>query len=194
MERSEEIKDLATALSRFQGAVENATKNSNGVYNNKFADLAEVWNTIRKPLSDNNLSITQPVLNPLDISDKRVGVTTILLHSSGQYLSETFYANPTKNGPQELGSLISYLRRYCITAILGIAQQDDDGQAAEDGYKKSKKPKVDYNPNEVKDEIVSLLNNLNRKDLNPTVNKSVEDANNDIEKLLKILNRLKKLR
>ena len=190
MERSDEIKDLATALSKFQGAVDNAIKNSKGVYNNKFADLAEVWNTIRKPLSENNLSIAQPVLN----SEAKVGVTTTLLHSSGQFLSETFYAQPTKDGPQELGSLISYLRRYCICAILGIAQQDDDGQIAEDGYKKSKVPKIDHNPAEIKDEIISLLNSLDRKDLNTAVNKSVEEAKDNTDKLLKILNRLKKLR
>ena len=86
------------------------------------------------------------------------------------------------------------MRRYCIAAILGIAQQDDDGQMAEDAHKKPKKPKVDHNPTELKDEIISLLNNLNRKDLNPTVNKSVEEAKDNVDKLLKILNRLKKLR
>jgi hypothetical protein len=190
MERSEEVKDLVTALSKFQGTVNNAIKNAKGIHNNKYADLAEVWNTIRGPLSDNNLSVTQFVSN----LDDKVGVQTSVYHSSGQFLSEVFHTRPAKNGIHELGSCISYLRRYCLAAILGIAQQDDDGQMEEDAHKKPKKPKVDHNPTELKDEIISLLNNLNRKDLNPTVNKSVEEAKDNVDKLLKILNRLKKLR
>ena len=56
-ERSSDIKDLAMALSKFQSQVTNSAKNAKGVYNNKYSDLAEVWNTIRNPLTDNNLSV-----------------------------------------------------------------------------------------------------------------------------------------
>lgn len=192
MERSQDIKDLATALAKFQGQLDLATKTSKGVFNNKYADLASIWDTIREPLASNNLSVTQPVYN----ADDHVGVSTILMHSSGQFLMEKFGSVPLKKGPQEIGSLISYYRRYGLAAMLGVAQagEDDDATTAERGYKKSREPEVAYSAKELKDEIINLLNNLNREDLTPTVNKSVEEAKGDIKKLTKIKNRLVKLR
>jgi hypothetical protein len=190
MERSQDIKDLATALAKFQGELSLAIKTSKGVFNNKYADLASIWDTIKGPLAANNLSVAQPVYNVED----HVGVSTILMHSSGQYLMEKFGSIPLKKGPQEIGSLISYYRRYGLAAMLGVAQQDDDATSAERGFKKPKEPTVNHSPKELKDEIIDLLNNLNRDDLTPTVNKSVEEAKDDVKKLTKIKNRLVKLR
>tara|TARA_R100000458_G_C8262633_1_gene237999 strand:- start:1107 stop:1679 length:573 start_codon:yes stop_codon:yes gene_type:complete len=190
MEKSETIKDLASALAKFQGALALANKNSKGVFNNKYADLAEIWDTIREPLAQNNLSVTQPVYN----SNDSVGVATVLMHSSGQYLMERFGSVPLKKGPQEIGSLISYYRRYGLAAMLGVAQQDDDATSAERGHKKSKAPTVEYSPKALKEEILSLLESLNRSDLDEAVNNSVNEANGDTKKLVKIKNRLTKLR
>ena len=57
----------------------------------------------------------------------------MLLHSSGQYLEsaidiEIDNGGQTKNKLQDIGSAITYLRRYMYCAIIGLAQEDMDAE------------------------------------------------------------------
>ena len=183
-ERSSDIKDLAMALSKFQSQVTNSAKNAKGVYNNKYSDLAEVWNTIRNPLTDNNLSVFQSPYNEGD----QVGVETILLHTSGQFMRRRFSCVPTKKDIQSLGGCISYIRRYTLTSILGIAQEDNDGQ----DHAPTKAKAVKEKPTDLKDEIIDMLSKIDNVGLVQKVNAKVEDAGNDVTKLIGIRNKLKK--
>jgi hypothetical protein len=128
MEKSEAINELATALAKAQGAMENAKKDSeNPFFHSKYADLASVIDAAKKPLADNGLSVLQ--LTSSDV--ETVKVNTILLHSSGQWIGETLSLRPVKPDPQGLGSAITYGRRYSYSAIIGMAsEEDDDGNAA----------------------------------------------------------------
>jgi len=128
MKMSESIANLATAMNLFQAQVAGAKKSSNNpYYNSKYADLAEIWKTIREPLTANGLSILQP----LDLSDpETVVVETLLLHKSGEWIMGSESVKPKKNDPQGMGSAITYARRYGLSAMLGIHQEDDDGNAA----------------------------------------------------------------
>jgi len=133
MTKSESIVKLATALTAFQKEVEGAKKAAdNPYYNSKYADLAEIWRTIREPLTKNGLSVTQLCNNaePVRIDDKNVvlqiAVETVLLHSSGEFISGVVTLPLTKRDPQAAGSAITYARRYGLSAILGIHQEDDD--------------------------------------------------------------------
>ena len=121
--KSENINELASALSKAQGQMAGALKDSdNPFYKSKYADLAAVWDACRKPLADNGLSVAQLVNgNQLD---------TILMHSSGQWVQSTATLAPVKNDPQGLGSCVSYMRRYCLSAIVGVFQKDDDAESA----------------------------------------------------------------
>ena len=184
-ERSSDIKDLAMALSKFQSQVTNSAKNAKGVYNNKYSDLAEVWNTIREPLTDNNLSVFQSPYN----EDDRVGVETILLHTSGQFMRRRFSCVPTKKDIQSLGGCISYIRRYTLTSILGIAQEDNDGQ----DHAPTKAKTVKEKPADLKDEIIDMLSKIDNVGLVQKVNAKIEDAGNDVTKLIGIRNKLKKV-
>lgn len=138
---SEQINELSTALAKAQGTIASAKKDSeNPFYKSSYADLASVWDACRKPLSDNGLSVVQTT----DITDKGVFLVTMLAHASGQWISGILPIRPTKDDPQGMGSAITYMRRYALAAIAGVApeEHDDDGnEASGKGTKpKSTKP------------------------------------------------------
>lgn len=124
--KSEQINELATALSKAQGEIDGAKKDSKGNYG-KFADLASVFEAIKAPFLKHGLSIVQTT----DVSADGIMLTTTLLHSSGQWIEGYYPINPLKNDPQGIGSAMSYGRRYALSAIAGISQIDDDGEAAQ---------------------------------------------------------------
>jgi hypothetical protein len=128
MKASETINELAAALAKAQGAIKGAVKDSaNPFFKSKYADLASVWDACRKPLADNGLSVVQfPRL-----ANGMVEVTTMLMHSSGQFLSDDLNAEPKDTSPQGIGSTITYLRRYALAAVAGVAPEEDDGEAAQ---------------------------------------------------------------
>ena len=127
MNTSEQINELATALAKAQGEITGALKDSaNPFFKSKYADLASCWDACRGPLSRNGLSVLQPA----ESDDGGVTVTTTLLHSSGQWVRSALRLQPKDWSPQGVGSAISYGRRYGLTAMIGIAQVDDDGNAA----------------------------------------------------------------
>jgi hypothetical protein len=125
MEKSEPIIELSKALAKFQAEVKAVPKNGlNPYFKSKYATLEDVITTIKEPLSKNGLSFSQFPTGDNELS-------TILMHESGQYLKATCKINPKDNTPQGVGSAITYMRRYAISAILGLAtDEDDDGNAA----------------------------------------------------------------
>ena len=102
MEKSTEIKNLATALCEFQGAVETIKKGeTNPFFKSKYASLNDILNVIRQPLADNGLSFVQ-------FPKGKYGLDTMLMHTSGEWISESYEMTPTKNDPQGAGSVITY--------------------------------------------------------------------------------------
>lgn len=128
MNESPTLGALAAALAKAQGQMENAIKDkSNPFFKSSYADLASVWEACRMPLTSNGLSITQA----LGIKEGGGAVLiTKLLHTSGEWISSTCPINPVKNDPQSMGSAITYMRRFSLSALVGIAAVDDDGNAA----------------------------------------------------------------
>jgi ERF superfamily len=125
--QSDEIADLAAALSKCQGEMEPAIKDStNSHFKSKYADLNAVWAACRGPLSKNGLSVVQTIDT---IGDKMVLITT-LFHSSGQWIKSIMPVVSARNDAQGIGSGLSYARRYSLSAICGVSQEDDDGNAA----------------------------------------------------------------
>ena len=127
MLKSEQINDIAAALSLAQGELENAPKTSENVhFKSKYADLAEVINCIRPVFSKHGLAFTQFVSYDAGI----VSVETVLMHKGGQWLSGTISAPVSKQDAQGVGSATTYCRRYSLAAVAGLAQEDDDANAA----------------------------------------------------------------
>lgn len=136
-ETSQEIGKLALALSKAQGVMEGAKKDSdNPWFKSKYADLESCWFACRKPLSDNELAVIQTFSE----NNEKICIITTLAHSSGQWIRGTLSLKPVKNDPQAAGSAITYGRRYSLAAIVGLSQKDDDGNDAS-GKNKNKKDK-----------------------------------------------------
>jgi hypothetical protein len=126
-EQSEQINELAGALAKAQGKITGALKDSsNPFFKSRYADLASVWDACRGPLSDNGLAVVQLT----EADDSGVYVATTLAHSSGQWMRSRLRLTPKDGTPQGMGSAITYGRRYALAAIVGVAQVDDDGNAA----------------------------------------------------------------
>jgi len=128
MEKSPTIGALAAALAKAQKHIKGALKDStNPFYKSSYADLASVQDAIRDPLSDNELAVVQGASSEA----ARVTVTTLIAHSSGEWISSSLSATAKDESPQSLGSCVSYLRRYGISSLVGVAQVDDDGESAQ---------------------------------------------------------------
>lgn len=129
MNKSDSIKELATALAKAQGQIKGAVKDSaNPFFKSKYADLASVVEAIRSAFAANGLSYIQSV----EPSDKdEVRVETTILHSSGEWIGCGVLALPvSKVDAQGYGSALTYARRYSLSAATGVAPEDDDGNAA----------------------------------------------------------------
>jgi hypothetical protein len=130
MEKSESIKNIAIALNEFQRDVETIKKTeTNPFFKSKYASLNDILNVIRQPLADNGLSFVQ-------FPNGKYCLETMLLHVSGEWLSESYEMEPTKKDPQGAGSVITYQRRYALGAILGLnIDVDDDANKASEEEK-----------------------------------------------------------
>ena len=130
MKMSENINELATALVVAQGLIQNPTKSvSNAFFKSKYADLAGVIDVCRPAFTEAGIAVIQA---PSTTDDGSIAVTTTLVHTSGQWMSEqiSMAIDPSaKNPAQAAGSLITYLRRYSLSAFANVAQEDDDGNS-----------------------------------------------------------------
>jgi hypothetical protein len=126
MRTSEQVDQLFAALSAVQGELEDVKKDRQG-HGYRYADLGAVLDEVRPALARHGLCVTQLVG---DLVDGLVTVETVLGHSSGQWLS-TRASGPLHEGRmspiQQVGSIITYLRRYSLAALVGLTQVDDDG-------------------------------------------------------------------
>ena len=186
MEKSETIGKLALALSKVQSQLRPAKENSkNPFFKSSYADLGAVWDSVRKLLSENELSIIQM---PTDVG----GLTTILSHSSGEFISSTMYI-PSKEDAHGVGSAISYARRYALASFVGVVTGDDDGNGAVKGNTtaSSKKSKPKLSSDQYKAMVKAIEDGkgavVQQKMSGYSLTKSQED---NLGKLIKIANTL----
>ena len=128
MPQSDSIKELATALSKVQGELTYAKKDSaNPFFKSRYADLESVWDACRGLLAKNGLSVIQM---PGNYFEGRMWLVTKLCHTSGEWIEQEMSVPVQKPDAQGCGSAISYMRRYALAAFVGVVQADDDGNAA----------------------------------------------------------------
>lgn len=127
MNQSENIETLAAALAKAQGVIANPAFDAvNPHYKNRYATLGAHIDAVRGAFPANGLSVVQAIETP---ERDRVSLTTRILHSSGQWIESTVSAS-TGAKVQEIGSTVTYLRRYALAAIVGIVgEEDDDGES-----------------------------------------------------------------
>jgi hypothetical protein len=127
VQTSEQFDAIAAALAKAQGVMDAASKDAaNPHFKARFASLASVREAIRKPLSENGIAYIQT----LRTNEGAVEVDTRLIHSSGQFIGDTLRVPLAQATPQGVGSASSYGRRYALMAIVGLAAEDDDAEAA----------------------------------------------------------------
>lgn len=157
---------IALALSKAQLAFSPVVKDkiarinsSKGNYTYNYADLAAVFHSIREGLAANELAIVQAT----DLEDKGYVLKTSLIHSSGERL-DSFVRLSDWPDPKALGIEMSYLRRYQICALVGVASEDDtDSDGLDQKRRPDKKPQPEaleqrgLNP-ELKQKLIGEIN------------------------------------
>lgn len=135
-QRSESFVKIATALCAAQGQIKVAPKSSvNPHYNSHYSNLAEVSEACREALVKNGIAVLQPV----STTATSVSVTTLLMHTSGEWISCDITLTPRDMTPQGVGLAITYGRRYGLGTMVGVVSDEDD-----DGNSGSIAPKKDF--------------------------------------------------
>lgn len=128
MKTSENINEIALAISAAQASINPAAYDaSNPHFRSRYASLASVMQSCRAALSKNQIAVLQGT----NVSDKNVTVTTMLVHKSGQFISDDITIPFAQQTAQAIGSALTYGRRYGLSALVGIVcEEDDDSNSA----------------------------------------------------------------
>ena len=131
IETSQEIKNIAAAILKFQGMVEGVFKGkTNPAFKSRYANLETVIDTARPALQQVGIMFTQGAGG---IVDGSMSMTTMLIHAeSGEWMRSTMQMPLAKKDPQGVGSAQTYSQRYSLMAILGLPPTDDDAETAID--------------------------------------------------------------
>lgn len=134
---SDPVATFAEAFVKLQAAIRPAIKDANNpAFRSKYADLGAVWEAVKQPLTDHGFFVIQAT----DFDAEHTWLSTVITHVSGESRSCRFPLRTVKPGMQEIGSALTYARRYSLCAMLGvIADEDDDGNAAS-GHGNGHKP------------------------------------------------------
>jgi len=158
--QSNTIGKLAEALAKAQGEMNNAKKDAaNPFFKSNYATLGAVIAAAKEPLSKNGLSVIQTMCT----GAAGLEVVTTIAHLSGEWIKSRLPVNATKHDPQGIGSAITYARRYAYSAIVGITQEDDDGNAASQPRQQPKpQPKQQPKPKPEPDKQATLAADIIR--------------------------------
>lgn len=180
VKRSESIAELASSLAKVNKTLQNIQKDIEGAKGKsdkkaryKYFDIADLLDHVRKPLAEVGISVLQFNIN--GSNSKEVGCITMLLHESGQYIESpptytevdnpvNSYGNKNMNDIQAYGSALSYVRRYSLSSVLGLAGTNEDNDGATIGADENDN---NYNNN----------NNYNKNNLYKTNNYQKQNNN-----------------
>src|SRR5690554_6753450 len=175
MKTSESIANIAVALIGFQSEVANPEKKGiNPHFKSKYAELDDIINTIRPTLEKHGLAFIQ---NPVQ-SDGQVGVYTVLIHKSGEYIQFDPVMIPLQKAtPHQVGAALTYAKRYSLGAALGLATEEDtDGNEINNQSSKNKQVKQET-PGERKAKgIKAMYDEAKRKNLTEAEYKAILKA------------------
>lgn len=138
MKTSESIKEISSALAKaqkqFRPVVKDRTanvKSDKGSYSFDYADLSSVIDAVRDALSDNGIAVVQAASNDA----QGVTVETRLVHASGEWMESAITMRVDGARPQNIGSAITYARRYGLSGMVGVSsEEDDDANTAEGNH------------------------------------------------------------
>lgn len=153
MKKSETINKIAIAILEAQKKIGSAKKGSkNPFFKSTYASLGDVMEACKEALNESNIAVLQPI----GTDSFGVYVETILLHISGEWISDTMKIAPkTDINPQDQGSAISYARRYSLQSMVFIPAEDDDAEKITQKIKNN-------------EEIVNIENKITNTEINPS--------------------------
>ena len=128
MKRSETISALTEALAKAQGAFPAVQKSGENKHlGNQYSTLDDIIAAVRRPLATNGLSFLQPLVS---LDDGALALETILIHQTGEWVSSevampSLSGNKAINELQAFGSALTYMRRYTLSAMLGVTTEED---------------------------------------------------------------------
>ena len=128
-ETGKEQNVVLKALVAAQSELTNLDKNASG-YGYKYTDLATLITCVKPILAKHKLGFTQQISSIMVEGLTHACVKTIVFHEDGDLLDTVITAPPVEkmSAIQGLGATITYLRRYSLQAILGLASEDDDAK------------------------------------------------------------------
>lgn len=165
MNRSDAIDALAADLVLAQAEIEGAKKDSeNPHFRSKYADLASIWDACRGPLTKHGLAVLQwPRLVGGGENTWLVEVETTLVHKSGQFMSDIFAMPVTRADAHGVGSALTYCKRYALSSVIGVAPEDDDGNAASQGSSEAERKPLPPRRPELGNVTVKVLGIVKRE-------------------------------
>lgn len=149
MNKSESIAKIAPALVKSWGELESPKHNMSvkvqtkkgGSYTFDYTDLKGIFDEAKRVFKENGISIIQNSYTEDTEKGLLISVETMLLHSSGEWIKSNPLQMPASQNMQDMGGQVTYMKRYSLSAMLGIAtEKDDDGNGAlGNDYKLSQK-------------------------------------------------------
>src|SRR5699024_2857550 len=140
MDRSESIKNITIAMSKIQNEIKQPLKDANNpFFKSKYVPLENVVEAITDIAPKHGISFTQ---YPLNDESGQAGIGTILMHESGEFIEyPPFFMKADKNTPQGNGAVLTYIKRYVLSAVFGITSDNDDDGNVESGNQVKQQPK-----------------------------------------------------
>lgn len=167
MKMSESIENISKALSSAWKSIKNPKHNQNvtvktrkgGTYDFQYTDLTGIFDEVKPHLSENGITILQQAYTEVANGGLLVSVTTRLVHTSGEWIESKPMQFPLgENDIQSMGGLVTYMKRYSLSAMLGISTEaDDDGNMASGNTATFKATDKQLNY------VTSLINNKYKK-------------------------------
>lgn len=136
---SESNNEIAQAFSKAWAELENPKHNSRvkvntksgGSYTFEYTDLGGIFDEAKRVFKENEISIMQNASTREINGNLMISVETMLLHSSGQWIKSEPLQMPCSTNMQDMGGQITYMKRYSLSALIGIAtEKDDDANGA----------------------------------------------------------------
>lgn len=158
MKTSTDTKQIIGAMLKAQKDITNAIMDGNNPhFKSKYATLESVIDSIKEPLEKNGLLVRQTM------NLENTLITTVY-HESGEFMQSEVKLMLGRQDMQQLGSAITYARRYSLAAMFNITQEDDDGNAAKDDGKKSKSQQIDdlKNKNNKPEQLGKHIDEVNK--------------------------------
>lgn len=163
---------IAPALAKAWAELENPKHNKSvkvqtkngGSYTFDYTDLGGILDEAKRVFKDNGITIIQNAYSDVAEGKLMISVETMFLHSSGEWVRSQPLKMPSSNNMQDMGGQVTYMKRYSLSAMLGIATESDDdangasGNSYQLSDKKASDKQLNYVNKLIKNNVTEKFN------------------------------------